>query len=87
MNLFHERAFPRAAGLCSSDVEECFSEEGRRKGIWLTTERLVGPGVLSFETSEEVVLEYEITRPDEQTRTFVVPFGVARELTSIATGA
>ena len=79
MRLFHEREYPRAARLVKSDEQECYSEEGKRKGVWLTSEHIDGPLVLCFEAPEGAIVEYEVTKPGEASRTFVVPFTVAQD--------
>jgi hypothetical protein len=80
MRLFHQRSFPRSAPLCKSDEEECFTSVGRRKGVYLTTETPGGSDVLTLDAAESAITEYEVTRPGEPARSFVVPFGVLKTL-------
>jgi hypothetical protein len=79
MRLFHEREYPRAARLVKSDEQECYSAEGKRKGVWLTSQQIDGPLVLCFDAPEGSIAEYEVTKPGEEARTFVVPFTVAQD--------
>jgi hypothetical protein len=75
MRLFHERHFPRPKGLGEADEEECYTAVGRRSGVWLTSEPLSGPLVLAVEADGDLD-EYEVTGPDHEHRSFVVPGAV-----------
>ena len=80
MRLFHERAIPRTAPLTKSDEEECFTDSGRVTGVYLTAEAPSGAKdiVVSVDTDESAVAEFEITRPGDAGRSFVVPFTVIK---------
>jgi hypothetical protein len=57
----------------AGDEEECYTSHGRRQGVWLTTEVLVGISVVSCEVETGVVEPFEVTTDGDDHRTFVVP--------------
>lgn len=77
MRLYHERSEFCSGSLSGRDEEECFTAVGRRMGIWLTTEVLTGPSVISATLAPSQVAPYEVTADDAAHRVFVVPAAVA----------
>lgn len=74
MRLYHEGSRPAMrGGLTSSDEEDCYSQAGHRRGIWLTSEPLTGPWTRSMDLPLELVAAFELTAPGDAHRTFVVP--------------
>ena len=83
MQLFHERPPHRSSGrmeIGSADEEECYTPVGRRQGVWLTTEELVGASVVSCDVPDDVVAPFEITADGDGHRTFVVPAAITADL-------
>ena len=77
MKLYHERGQHRVGSLGPGDEEECFTAKGRFRGVWLTTEKITGPTVVSTVVSDSQVNDYEVTGDDTSHRVFVVPVLVA----------
>lgn len=61
----------------AGDEEDCFTAGGRRSGVWLTTEQITGPRVVSTVVSASDVELYDVTGEDASHRVFVVPAPVA----------
>ena len=76
MQLYHERAEHRSGVLGPNDEEECFTQLGRRTGVWLTTEQLDGPTVISTTVSAAAAGPYDVTSDGGEHRVFVVPAAV-----------
>jgi hypothetical protein len=81
VQLYHQRDFPRPAALSKSDEQDCYAADGRRRGVWLTTERPDGANVVAIDVPDGAVDEYEVTAPDDDARTFVIPAKAIPELT------
>lgn len=77
LHLYHERADHRSGALGAGDEEECFTAAGRRTGIWLTTEALRGPMVVSTTVEPGDAAPYEVTGDGDPHRAFVVPAAIA----------
>jgi hypothetical protein len=76
MRLYHERPPHRSSArmdIGPGDEEECYTAVGRRQGVWLTTQALVGETVVSCDVETDVVEEFEVTSDGDEHRTFVVP--------------
>jgi len=80
MRLFHERSPHRPNGaLGAGDEEECFTAQGRRTGVWLTTEELEGAHVVSCDIDDADVAPFEVTGDGDANRSFVVPAAAMAE--------
>jgi hypothetical protein len=88
VRLWHRRADAHRSGpLAASDEEDCYSTLGRRRGIWLTDERLSGPDVVALELRGDLLEPFEITGDGDRHRTFIVPANVVADPTSRPTAA
>lgn len=74
MKLYHdgERA-PHTGRFTAVDEEDCYSDDGRKRGVWLTSRPLDGPNSVSFEVVAARVKQFEVTADGDAHRTFVVP--------------
>ena len=73
MRLYYERGLHRGGAIGAADEEDCFTTRGRRCGLWLTTEQITGPTVVSTVVRASDVDGYEVTGEDSSHRVFVVP--------------
>lgn len=73
MRVYLERGDHRAGAISAADEEECFTALGRRTGVFLTSEPLTGPQVLSADVDAEVVLAFDVSGDDREHRVYVVP--------------
>ena len=88
MKLYHEgdRA-PHAGRFAAIDEEDCFSDDGLRRGIWLTSRPLDGPSAVSIEVVDSEVAPFEVTADGDEHRTFIVPHKVVQDVEAQPAGA
>ena len=83
MRLYHADTWPIPGGpLTVADEEDCYTEAGRRRGIWLTSKPLDGSSSRTIELPTALIRPFETTADGDTGRTFVVPadaIGTARE--------
>jgi hypothetical protein len=79
VHLYHARQHARGGSLDKRDEEECFTEGGRRVGIWLTTEVLRGELVVAADVELGAVVDFEVTSQGAAPRVFVVPADVVAD--------
>ena len=64
MRLYHERADRRTGAFGAGDEEECFTAFGRKQGVWLTSESIDGPTVVSADVDADDATPYDVTGED-----------------------
>lgn len=80
MRLYHEREVPRGGALDVRDEQECFTQLGKRTGVWLSTEVVTGELAYSADVAVDAVEEYEVSGEGAEHRVFVVPWTVVSGL-------
>jgi hypothetical protein len=76
LRLYHERADRRTGAFGAGDEEECFTSLGRRQGVWLTSESIDGPTVVSVDVDVDEALPYDVTSDGDTHHVYVVPAAV-----------
>jgi hypothetical protein len=79
VRLYHERADRRTGAFGAGDEEECFTALGRKQGVWLTSESIAGPTVVSADVDADTAHPYDVTGEDEEHHVFVVPAAVVAD--------
>jgi hypothetical protein len=83
VRLYHADTWPIPGGpLTVADEEDCYTEAGRRRGIWLSSEPIRGSASRTIELPATLIRPFETTVDGDPGRTFVVPadaIGDARE--------
>jgi hypothetical protein len=84
VRLFYDRPERFSGSVDSRDEEECYTARGRRVGVWLTTEELDGPDVVSVDVELGDIAPYEVSGEADPFRTFVVPGSVTGSLAFVS---
>jgi len=80
VHLFHVRDHDRPGAFNAADEEECYSDLGRRTGVFLSTETVSGPCALTADVDPVAIADFEVTKDGAKHRTFVVPHAIAATL-------
>jgi hypothetical protein len=73
VRVFIERGARHTGSIGAGDEEECFTPEGRKVGVWLTTEVRRGEGAFVAAVDLDELLAYEVSSDGDEYRCFVVP--------------
>lgn len=73
VRVFIERGARHTGAIGAGDEEECFTPEGRKIGVWLTTEAQRGEGAYVAAVDIDQLLAYEVSGDGDGHRCFVVP--------------
>jgi hypothetical protein len=73
MRLYHEREIPRGGAIDTRDEQECFTQRGKRTGVWLSTEPAEGDLVYTAVVEVAPLEQYEVSGDGATHRSFVVP--------------
>lgn len=83
MRLYHSGSRPARGGpLTSMDEDDCYTPQGHRRGVWLTSELLAGPNNVSIDLPDELVSPFEMTVDGDDHRTFAVPAAVIGDVSA-----
>ena len=87
MKLYHDgdRA-PHAGRFGPVDEEDCYTDLGLRRGIWLTSRPLSGPCSTSMDIEAIRLTDFEVTVDGDRDRTFVVPHLAIQDVQPQPTG-
>ena len=76
---------PRRTGVIGvGDEEECFTPEGRRIGVWLTTEVRSGENAYVAAVDIDQLVAFEVSGDGDGHRCFVVPAAALAAVTFAA---